>query len=542
MGDSSVCRTAKDALQAKLSAYEAGYRLKSLDEQGSKEYGDLIRQAGSFFNLNGKRQSPLINAGYAVRVALILRQISNFVQYHDEGMLIVLGAGLDVTGLWALARCTKVQVIEIDLPEICSAKRQFLSDSGLFKSLKEEEDWFYSGITTHGHEQSEYSLIQADLIDVAGLHSKLSRVLETNAHKKHATMVLSELVLSYVETHDSEKLLRYCSSTLCAAENSCLVLYEPLGPSSSDDSSVLASYRKAYSRQFETKLKSGQAEKCQNKHSSSLFVPLADSPQGLMDRLSECGFPRAESALVGLAFKACMDRAFHIQEQFDEHSSFLLHLATYSISVAFSQRSDDLVHWLCPWKSGRIRPRRLDCRGGQKICLQEIRGKHDGQVRDLFERIYKPYFSKYRSIHKMYKSTLKNGHLASSCSNSSGDTSQIGQRFRDQSGLFLVATLNDDFVVGSVGIRKCSAKEQLKSTVRKAGSYEVHHLLTDPEHRRMGIARSLLGMAQELVSAPRIVATTVSPLEDALLFYQSGGFTVVDQDDLGDLSTITFAK
>ena len=106
----AVSRTAKDALQAKYSAVAiAGYQpdptVSSKKKDDNDSYRFWLERVAVAANAT-RRQTPLVNAGYAMRVTCLLDHIDTFLRFHHQQHrqvnLVVLGAGLDVTGLWAL--------------------------------------------------------------------------------------------------------------------------------------------------------------------------------------------------------------------------------------------------------------------------------------------------------------------------------------------------------------------------------------------------------------------------------------------------------
>jgi len=110
----SVIRTAKDALQAKASAFLSAKYSLCQDDEGidlRNNYLKLLEVicAAEEMGTNLGRQSPLVNAGYAIRTSTMIKQLLSFTKYHrsDDGIcaplnIVVLGAGFDVMGLAAL--------------------------------------------------------------------------------------------------------------------------------------------------------------------------------------------------------------------------------------------------------------------------------------------------------------------------------------------------------------------------------------------------------------------------------------------------------
>ncbi len=180
----SVAKTALDALNAKVSAVEFGYQPVPVKQRGDL-YVDFLykmklgvsisrdpNQSQSQSTLQPaesqsqrqsqrqsknqnqnrsyiKRQSPLVNAGYALRVASLSKMIFEFIdcrcreepqpqtQGQRQGLpraqevnIVILGCGLDVLGLWC-ATYDNVNVYEIDCFDNCVLKRHALMSSNL---------------------------------------------------------------------------------------------------------------------------------------------------------------------------------------------------------------------------------------------------------------------------------------------------------------------------------------------------------------------------------------------------------------------------
>jgi Leucine carboxyl methyltransferase len=161
----TIVRTATDALQAKYSAIvQAGYPILPKDakneddnnDEGRSELRKATRSSGALYrSLLGtmsdyfrslspspspttpRRQTPLINLGYATRVATVLHHVDAFTAFYNSFytvtavpiQIVVLGAGLDVTGLWCALldgrhghQNTHWHVVEVDVPEIVTSK------------------------------------------------------------------------------------------------------------------------------------------------------------------------------------------------------------------------------------------------------------------------------------------------------------------------------------------------------------------------------------------------------------------------------------
>jgi hypothetical protein len=107
-------------------------------------YKDLIEQATS--NSKVKRQTPLVNAGYAVQVLAISHVIQSFVSFHQRKNtkkidIVLLGCGMDVIGFWAvLLDPEQIRVIKVDTLKVCSIKKDLLVQQSLIEPIIEALD------------------------------------------------------------------------------------------------------------------------------------------------------------------------------------------------------------------------------------------------------------------------------------------------------------------------------------------------------------------------------------------------------------------
>ena len=167
MGESttaSITKTAYDALQAKLSAINAGHNISDdsncsncVVPENQHVYEYLLKQIVSTKKgkegeqqWRPKQQTPVVNAGYAARIRTISYTIQHFLNYHTvrrtpQIQIVMLGCGLDVIGLWSSSLLMtmsksskssilpKLKVIELDVHEICTEKRSILKRQNLVK-------------------------------------------------------------------------------------------------------------------------------------------------------------------------------------------------------------------------------------------------------------------------------------------------------------------------------------------------------------------------------------------------------------------------
>jgi len=185
----SISRTALDSLHAKLSAVDGGWLDGSNDDGqcngGSKNvnnniahpidsYCKLLKQIHDGVLSKTRRQTPLVNAGYAARMAtttfILERWINHVVAQGCDSVnkntnadsecinVVLLGCGMDALGVWskhylsqdslhqsgasdndedseAPPPTPKVKVYEFDAWDNCILKRQALVNSGLLQEF-----------------------------------------------------------------------------------------------------------------------------------------------------------------------------------------------------------------------------------------------------------------------------------------------------------------------------------------------------------------------------------------------------------------------
>ena len=253
-------------------------------------------------------QSPLVRAGYAMRVASVAQTVHSFVTFHtndNDGSscntttpitlnLVILGCGMDVVGLWAqsLGEKDKVRmhIWEVDTLSVARRKRETLLRQGLVKptatsveSRAEENGIVLEGCiinpVTQGETQtndcmaqSNYHLVAADLRDLASLEGTLGKAMKQKAasthDKKSPTLVLLELVLAYLGDSHTDNLLEWCANQLLSdTGSSVLVAFESLGGGTRQPTitnlsrpTIVKAYQQEYNRQFQAKLHRGKSQ------------------------------------------------------------------------------------------------------------------------------------------------------------------------------------------------------------------------------------------------------------------------------------------
>ncbi|GAX11228.1 hypothetical protein FisN_34Hh053 [Fistulifera solaris] len=526
---SAIIRTAQDALLAKQSALRAGY-----------EMGDDLYREWLLASSSSSRQTPLVHAGYAVRFECILQCIQTFVSANTT--VILLGAGLDVTGVWTALRGAHC-VIEMDVPEICDSKVDSLLKKVPFvETSATEGKRAFQGTTATG---GLYTLLATDLRNKNEWGHELMNILKINkqdANSSRSYLVISELVMTYLEPSVSDGIMEFCSQL----PNCCLVAYEPFGCSSDEkDKSVLEEYKRAYLRLFHEKLEKGKATA-----SSLSMYPLGYSADTIRARLKQY-FPRAYVTSAGQAASA-HGISLRIPEPFDEHMALTLHLQSYMLACAFSSSDDTLLQRrMCPWSIG-FAPISIPGPDQSVVAwITPVEIEDEVAIRELFAQSYEEFFATYPSIQKMVQTALKKDMALTS--DDAASSSQMRKWFCDREGDFFVAVQHHPrTVLGGIAVRKCTPREQqLHNTDTELNTtpdvYELHRLVVHPAWYRRGIGKALLECVERQISTKTtkkvlLTATTFAGLESANTFYTSCGFGPPHSFQLGDFHMHTYRK
>jgi O-methyltransferase involved in polyketide biosynthesis/GNAT superfamily N-acetyltransferase len=613
----TILRTAKDAIQAKLSALEhykcavaatkesedieSSYNclLRSMAAMAADSSGDASKNMSSTAPRRVRRQTPLINIGYAMRVACMKHSIQQFVQFYsfqdEECQIVILGAGWDVMGLWLLLsksmmqlRCA-IHIIEVDFPSLCDAKRKAIEpyfnhnpETGFeveYRALKTNNDNSNLRMVLNAHrnvtkdpscvrysreEIDEYSLIAGDLQNqdfVDDLFAGIRR------DRQIPTLVVCELVLAYLKPEACDHLLR------CVAKSQCsLLAYEPMLNTNKNqdlESTVLKSYQRLYLQHLDDKLKCGQVT---TEETDPLFHPMGSSVRDVQRRLGATGFRWIEVGRVGSV--AARIKTWKANELFDEHAALALHAASYAVVCAFpdlsstdSQIVDQLLlrRWMCGktisghycdrphWKSISETSPSLS------HWIMSIERADEGQVRKLFSDAYEAVAKEYPAVRKMVKNALRtylgsnDGHNNSTLIDTTEEFfSVIRQKFIDLGGDFLVfidATTSDENcrkVRGGIGFRACKNSEKLARNLADDETipcYEIHHMFVDRDFQNTGVGSALLQAVVDAVQQKHryhdrdlvFLATTLSILKSANEFYTSKGFVLNQEQQKGEL-------
>ena len=386
------------------------------------------------------------------------------------------------------------------------------------------------------------------------------------------TLVISELVLAYLGHDGGDAILDSIASDVIfggvaannANNNNMFICLEPIfssndkgGGGNSDYVnvecnrnemmlSIEESYARDYGRQFLGKLKRGNSRHHNSASmkmfndgnddlsmmSSSWLYPLGSNSKSVHLRLQRCGFPSSgicyapmSRAVANVArYRRSMGAVnfLRAKEPFDEHAALILNLNCYGVVCAFSSasfdslnrlmveddleniRSEQIQRDICPWwNSNRARVSSSD------FNIRPIASAlDDGQVRDLYTRLYSHLFDSYPSIRKMVKSALKSDlglvetHIELE--------STIRNCYKLKGGDFWIASDNDGRVVGCIGLclreekrSPCDEKSQIVSSFEQPTNigveYEIQRLCVDEQYRGKGVGRSLLSNVEQWV-------------------------------------------
>jgi len=561
---SPVAKTAFDSLQAKQSALSLGYSPLVVRNAGT--YRDLLQRATSDGTL--RRQTPLVNAGYASRVLAVSQAIDGFVQFYGHVcptitiQIVFLGCGVDVIGLWARSLCkesNELRIVELDMPDVCKAKKDFLISKGLILQAAENSETTDETLIGHIAPMTEststpdYFLAPVDLRNVLDMEQLLERGVILNPSTV-PTLAVSELVLAYLPPGKTDQLLSWSASKLLAKAGSAMLVLEPLGYEEVSESlgvstspiNVSEGYRREYCALFQNKMVRGKSSTAKNDEGADVlvdelsFFPIGSSIKSVKERfhLAEFGTIHV-SSLGAAAAHASKGTEFRIPEVFDEHAALVLHLQSYVVVTAFSNSSNGLLsRFMCPasFVACEIPPKLTET-----VVYTVMERQDEDAMRNLFHSTYTDLFEPYPAIRKMVNGIMKKEFAIST----EGAESEITGRYKAEGGCFFVAvrypngTLTSEReVVGCVGVRRCERKDD-------PGTLEVFRLAVHQDSRGQGIGRQLLQMVETFARTKqgrKLIANTLTCLESALVAYEACGYLCEMDSPLGYLTMRTYFK
>ncbi|KAL9189779.1 hypothetical protein ACHAXT_009454 [Thalassiosira profunda] len=557
-----ISRTALDALHAKLSAVEGGWLGGGGGVGESEQLGDgcegktnpsgvhrgaiddycrLLRRICDGIDGGGKarRQTPLVNAGYAARVAVVtfvlerwIKTIATHVKPNGAINVVVLGCGMDVLGIWtkhllqqkAKDAAHRVKVYEFDAWDNCMLKRRALLNAGLLKeSISHETDGSVSTNAEgpfrailrgcialdaeHPGNQSEddYFLSALDLRCTTddGHQSILTEAMQNlGLDFSRPTIVLSELVLAYLGLDGANATLRSIADVFLGSnEHSMFVCFEPVFPceceanepsgeqrnNTSGIMSVEESYARDYGRQFLEKLQRGNSKQAGSGDtvgdSLTWFHPLGSNLRTVERRLEQCGFALFDLVCTSLGVAAANVTGVRrssgmpcfLRAKEPFDEHAALALKLNCYGVVCVFAGRSVPETNMEWMDN-ICPWSSENKGARLVHIHHISSsKEDMQVRDIYGKIYAHLYEEYPAIRKVVKSALE----FDLCSNDSkdGNSSAIRNRFQEKGGEFWVAAdpTDDSKVAGCIGVKLRKKRETAGESEETASSTIVEY-------------------------------------------------------------------
>ena len=339
----SISKTALDSIQAKLSAIHAGWLHDDSNNVNTHPIHVYTRLLQTLCPNGERRQSPLINAGYAARMAVVTFVLERWIHgvvarcasssdmTCDTINVAIIGCGMDALGIWSkfllqhsmnkvlaqdsVESCPKIKVYEFDCWNNCILKKESLVDSGLLTASVGADCEFQANkvgnatrcqIHVRGqinidesmpsHEESDFTLLSLDLREINDDKSILMQAaLTAGLDASQPTIFISELVLAYLGYEGGNAVMHSISEMMGGNELSMFTCLEPMLPDErkeqSCDVSVEEAYAIDYGKKFSGKLHTGTSATTKpsinREHQTSWLLPLCSNKQDLQSRLTD---------------------------------------------------------------------------------------------------------------------------------------------------------------------------------------------------------------------------------------------------------------
>jgi O-methyltransferase involved in polyketide biosynthesis/GNAT superfamily N-acetyltransferase len=605
-----IVQTAFDAVLAKYASLKAGYEpispIPSSSETSSTcrylevfhkwLYGNTYddnKHPSSDTTCSRRLQSPLVHAGYAIRLATISFTVEAFLTFHFQNcsregnkklQLVILGCGLDILGLWTLIAHhhnlgeESITVYDLDKPQITRIKKEMLLEQNLLhishdtELAKEDMGILCQGrismtpATNFSDRTCNYYLGSCDLRKT----DSVARCLST-LDPAIPTLVVSELVLTYLGQTAMESILCYCANHIAVAPGSAIVALEPLGPNTKQQQyqSTWEGYKQQYCKLFVQKLSKSFARW----DSTDNFFPPGPTISAVERRFQSAGFQFTFATSLGHAVTSLPVHyisssgsptttsspiLFHPcpEEPFDEHAALALHVRSYAFVVAFaaSRPYPDLIHmirYLCPWSSVTKKDMEPKVVGEPPFLynIRIIQTKDHDSVRNLYSQTYENLFEEYPSVRKLVKTALQSDLRCDPEENVESTYSSIAVRYSVAGGVFLVAVdpKNENMLFGCLGIQPYLPTKSNATFYSRA--YEIHRFAVCPSQRGKGLGKSLVDVVSSFVRRENLegesctlIAKTPSILERANNLYQACNFHLDNEETIGTMVMRTYRK
>lgn len=210
--DTAVQGTNDSSVVSKVSAAAQGY------------FQDVYLQ---HFVCKVARRAPLINRGYYVRWKAVdhcLRRFLEITAHCPKIQILSLGAGFDSLyfRLHSNGVLKRAVVFEVDFPDVARRKSALINSNNI---LREKLDSDGQPPTEPLYlSSSQYRLLGVDVREL----SQMERALESSGFEWTAeTLILSEVVLTYMETKWSDSVISWTADHL---PQSLFVIYEQIHP------------------------------------------------------------------------------------------------------------------------------------------------------------------------------------------------------------------------------------------------------------------------------------------------------------------------
>eukprot|EP00064_Thunnus_orientalis_P003279 superscaffoldBa00000260_g3288 len=207
--DTAVQGTNDSSVVSKVSAAAQGY------------FQDVFLQ---HFVSKVARRAPLINRGYYVRWRAVDHCVKRFLQITENCPILSLGAGFDSLyfRLHADGALDRAVVFEVDFPDVTRRKAALITSNITLKGMLDPQLPSLTGPLYMS--SSHYRLLGVDVRE----ESQVEEALGTAGLEWAApTLILSEVVLTYMETQRSDAVISWAAKLL---PQSLFVMYEQIHP------------------------------------------------------------------------------------------------------------------------------------------------------------------------------------------------------------------------------------------------------------------------------------------------------------------------
>ncbi|XP_059822995.1 tRNA wybutosine-synthesizing protein 4 isoform X1 [Hypanus sabinus] len=177
------------------------------------------------------RRAPLINRGYYVRAKAVDYSVRCFLKHTKDypyRQILSLGAGCDSLyfRLKASGELKNVIMYEVDFPDVVQRKATLIKNKQeLVELIGCTDEMGLAQMEVAGHLYSmDYKLLGIDLTEITKLDNTL---MEIGLNYACPTLLLSEVVLTYMKNESSSAVIRWAAERFSTA---VFVVYEQIRP------------------------------------------------------------------------------------------------------------------------------------------------------------------------------------------------------------------------------------------------------------------------------------------------------------------------